>query len=88
MFLQMWALCTGVHEDYGDFFPNAPAELCSGFVQPYTDSPLDLENVNEHVYLRMINSAKKYIYINTPYLIINDQFMSALTQAAKSGTGC
>ena len=44
-----------------------------------------LEDVNEHVYLRMINGAKKYIYINTPYLIINDQFMSALTQAAKSG---
>lgn len=85
MFLQMWALCTGVHEDYGDFFPNAPAEDCGGFVQPYTDSPLDLEDVNEHVYLRMINGAKKYIYINTPYLIINDQFMSALTQAAKSG---
>ena len=41
--------------------------------------------MGEHVYLHIINNAKKYIYINTPYLIIDDSMLSALTLAAKSG---
>ena len=36
---------------------------------PYGDSPLDDENVGELVYMDMINNAKDYIYISTPYLI-------------------
>jgi cardiolipin synthase len=46
---------------------------------------MDHENVGEHVYLQMINNAKNYVYINTPYLIIDDSMVSALTLAAKSG---
>ena len=56
-----------------------------GFVQPYADSPMDADNVGEHVYLQIIGNAKKYVYINTPYLIIDDSMISALTLAAKSG---
>jgi cardiolipin synthase len=57
----------------------------SGYVQPYADSPMDTENVGEHVYLQIINTAKKYLYITTPYLIIDESMMSALCLAAKSG---
>jgi len=46
---------------------------------------MDTENVAEHVYLQIINSAKDYLYINTPYLIIDDSMVSALSLAAKSG---
>ena len=34
---------------------------------------------------KIINNAKKYVYINTPYLVIDDNMLSALTLAAKSG---
>ncbi len=88
MFLQMWELCTETDEDYSDYDPwkNCKCDVLSdGFVQPYADSPLDNENVGEHVYLQMINNAKKYVYITTPYLIIDDSMISALTLAAKSG---
>jgi cardiolipin synthase len=54
-------------------------------VQPYADSPIDKENVGEHVYIQIINKAKRYVYINTPYLILDDGLLSALTLAAKSG---
>ena len=64
---------------------NAAAKRNNGFVQPYADSPLDYENVGEHVYLQIISNAKKYIYINTPYLILDDSLNSALCLAAKSG---
>ncbi len=88
MFLQMWQVCTGVNENYSEYYPwhSAPCEIESdGFVQPYCDSPLDEEHVGEHVYLHIINNAKDYVYINTPYLIVDDSMVSALTLAAKSG---
>lgn len=56
-----------------------------GFVQPYTDSPLDHEDVGENVYLNIISRAKKYLYIFTPYLIIGSEMRTALVNAAKSG---
>jgi len=55
------------------------------FVQPYSDSPMDDDNICEHVYIQIINRARKYVYINTPYLILDDSLLSALTLAAKSG---
>jgi len=64
--------------------PELP-ESADGFVQPYWDSPIDKDNVCEHVYLQIINRAKKYLYINTPYLVLDDGLLSALILAAKSG---
>ena len=88
MFLQMWELATGVEENYMQYYP-WENKLCNieadGFVQPYADSPMDKENIGEHVYLQIINNAKDYVYINTPYLIIDDSMISALCLAAKSG---
>jgi cardiolipin synthase len=44
-----------------------------------------VENVSEHAYMQMITQARKYLYIETPYLIIDDSMMSALILSAKSG---
>lgn len=57
----------------------------AGYVQPYADSPMDDELVGEQVYLRMIQRAEKYIYINTPYLLLDEVLEDALESAAKSG---
>lgn len=88
MFLQMWELAGGKDEDYARYYPwmfeDCPVKA-SGFVQPYADSPMDRENVGEHVYLQIINNAKKYVYINTPYLVVDETMTSALCLAAKSG---
>lgn len=56
-----------------------------GYVQPYGDSPLDNEICAENVYLNIINNSKKYLYIFTPYLIIDNETVTALTLAAKRG---
>ena len=56
-----------------------------GLVLPYADSPMDNENVGEHVYLQILNEARDYVYINTPYLIVDDSMVSALCLAAKRG---
>lgn len=56
-----------------------------GYVIPYGDSPVDNENVGEMVYLDILNQAKKYVYIMTPYLILDHEMLTALSFAAKRG---
>ena len=88
VFLQLWNFSNKTHEDIEDFYPwkDAPcAEETDGYVQPYADSPTDKENVGEFVYLQVINNAREYLYINTPYFIVDHNVMSALKRAAKSG---
>lgn len=89
-FLEIWQIAQKAPDNYYDFYPwknEAPPTLSAtqGYVQPYCDSPIDSEHVSEHVYMHMITTAQKYIYISTPYLIIDDSMISALCLAAKSG---
>ncbi|MDE5792969.1 MAG: cardiolipin synthase, partial [Oscillospiraceae bacterium] len=56
-----------------------------GFIQPYSDSPTDGEYVGKSVYLDIINNAKDYVYIMTPYLILDHEMITALGLAAKKG---
>lgn len=88
MFLEMWVLCAKEQERFEDFYhwrDSACSVRSYGFVQPYADSPMDTENVGEHVYLQILNRTEEYVYITTPYLIIDDSMASALCLAAKSG---
>lgn len=90
IFLQMWNLqYKSGNEDYASFYPGVVRNACIasgwGFVQPYADNPMNDDNVGENVYIQIINTAKKYVYITTPYLVIDDNLLSALTLAAKSG---
>ena len=86
MFLRMWSLCQKSEEDYASYYPpNMPRRDVEGYVLPYSDSPIDTEYIGENVYMQMINGAREYLYITTPYLIVDDDMMSALTLAAKSG---
>ena len=88
MFLSMWDYVRGIQEDFGQFVPTRyqPAPIKeTGFVQPYSDTPLDDEAVGENVYLHLIYQAKKYIHICTPYLIVDNEMVMALCTAAKSG---
>jgi cardiolipin synthase len=88
IFLQMWNLDRPGKDKGGTFYPWKD-ESCgiesAGFVQPYADSPIDEENVGEHVYIQIINNARDYVYINTPYLVVDENLLSALTLSAKSG---
>jgi cardiolipin synthase len=90
MFLSMWNVVTGAKEveNYEDYLPHRyhpHSFIGDGFVQPFSDSPLDSEIISENVYLNLINRARKYVYICTPYLIIDNEMMTALCLAAKSG---
>ncbi len=99
MFLSMWDYLDrtppekrGNYDSYSPSFgENTVIDMCGsegehiGYVQPYSDNPLDFEPVGENVYLGMISAARDYIWIATPYLIIDEQMEQALIRSAKSG---
>lgn len=90
MFLETWSCITKGTEDYTRFRVanndnQALIQANKGFVQPYGDCPLDKQCIGEGVYLNLINNARKYVYIFTPYLIIGEELTTALVNAAQSG---
>ena len=93
MFLQMWDAASSKsknEENYEQYLVPADYKLpevykADGFVMPYADSPLDEEQVGEQVYLDILNQAKSYVHIITPYLILDDGMKNAMAYAAKRG---
>ncbi|MCR5680825.1 MAG: cardiolipin synthase [Clostridiales bacterium] len=92
MFLTMWDyLCGTKTDEIGDYAEYAPLPGAyegvdgAGYVQPYTDSPLDGEPVGENVYLGLIENARSYVWITTPYLIVDERMEQALIHAVRSG---
>ena len=86
MFLHMWNLDekSPVYEPYLEehefSFPDD-----NGFVMPYGDCPLDQDKVGEQVYIDMLNRSQRYIYIMTPYLILDSELENTLKYTAKRG---
>ncbi len=87
MFIQMWERKTRQLSNYEKYKPLNfdDYSAAEGYVLPYGDSPTDNEPVGKYIYLDMITKAKDYIYITTPYLIIDNEMITALGLAAKSG---
>ncbi len=59
----------------------------SGYIQVYGSGPKPIykENIALDVYLNIINQAKKYLYIMTPYLICDYSVLQALVLAKRRG---
>ncbi len=87
MFLSMWNALRHEDTDYTVFKaePSPGPEKKDGFIVPYADTPLDADLTGEDVYLNILNSAKSYCYIVTPYLIIDTDMINALILAARRG---
>jgi len=89
MFLTMWNAFVPTEENFDVYRPHVhhpePFAGDGGLIQPYSDTPLDDENVGENVYLEILSQAKNYVYIFTPYLVIDNEMLTAMTMAAKRG---
>jgi len=86
MFLTLWNAFKNEDEDYTKFkYDFKDKENNGSFVVPYGDTPLDEERTGEDIYLNIINQAKNYVYIFTPYLIIDTDMINSLILAAKRG---
>ena len=86
MFLSIWNSYTKEDKDYYKFkYDFSDKKENNSYVVSYGDNPLDDEVVSEDIYLNIINQAKDYLYIYTPYLIIDNQMINSLCLAAKRG---
>ncbi len=86
MFLRMWNAGERQHVYEPFLFPPTQSQDGrEGYVIPYGDSPLDNELTGEMVYLDMLATARDYVYIMTPYLILDNEMLTALTFAARRG---
>lgn len=95
MFLQVWDYAAASSYpsdcDYYKFKPTITANnlniaQCKGYVQPFCDGPLNNpHNPAEFSYMQIINNARRYIYITTPYLVLDNEMVTALRLAALSG---
>ncbi len=87
-FCEMWSCMSRESLDpqkytyqFFEGFPKA-----SGYVQPYVENPLDTRHYpGEGIYRQILGTAKDYVYIATPYLILDNTMITALTSAAKAG---
>ncbi len=87
MFLQMWNVSETRPENYSAYLLPLQSGFRRemGYMIPYGDSPYDREDVGREVYLHILNHAKKYVHIMTPYLILDSGMTTTLCRAAKSG---
>ncbi len=86
MFLTLWNALNKEDTDYRKY----RAELIfggktDGWIIPYADTPLDDRLTAQDIYLNILNQARNYCYIFTPYLVIDNEMRGALTRAAQRG---
>lgn len=90
MFLQMWNFNEKQENDDSKYLIDHRMQEketidSEGYFLAYGENPFDGDEVAKRVYLDMIQSAKDYIYIMTPYLVLDDEMIDNLTYAAKRG---
>lgn len=84
-FLEMWDADSLEPSDYEAYRPSIDT-VGDGYYQPFTDGPLNNpDNPGEDIYRMIISNAQEYVYITTPYLVVDNKMLSALQSAAESG---
>lgn len=87
VFLQMWE-ASGNDEKHIDYlrYRSVLPQLGDTYCMVISDGPANNpENPIESVYNQMITYSDEYLYITTPYLIVEDYMKSSLIEAAKRG---
>lgn len=87
LFLLDYSLCEKKREEnfkdyYGDFF-----ELNDGYCIPYGDGPKPIykRGISRTLILNMLNNAKTYVYITTPYIIVDNEIIETIENASLRG---
>ena len=86
MFLQLWNASEENRTYMLDLYKSKELyKREKGYVIPYGDSPLDNDKVGQMIYMDILNRAEDYVYIMTPYLILDGEMVTSLQFAAKRG---
>ena len=90
MFLQVWQVDLKTRLiDFSNYLPKyskkIPCDDKNAFTLPYTDYPSLYENISLQIYKYMFNNANNYMYIMTPYLVIDEEMVNVIESCAKRG---
>ncbi len=85
LFLTNWNSVRKEDEEYRIYYRKSGEPASDGYIAPYGDTPFDNEITGQNIYMNILNQANDYVYIMTPYLIIDTEFINALLLAAKRG---
>lgn len=89
MFLTMWATTDEKGDNDIEKYIYASSKYAvtdaPGYIAPFCDSPLDDKPVGRYAYVDILNTAKKYVYIMTPYFVIDEAIFDAMNYAVTRG---
>lgn len=85
MFLEMWYLSSKEVLPFNDFSVPNHEIVHNSIIMPFGDGPTYSLNPSYSLFINLISSAKKSIYISTPYFIIDKEFINALRRAILNG---
>lgn len=85
-FLLDWCYASGEEiDDFSKFYPKNPIRDGDIAIQIVTSGPDHNEEYIKNAYMKMINNAKKYVYLETPYFVPDAPMLEALKLSALSG---
>lgn len=88
-FLSMWDFTTNTISDYESYLSAVkPLKFSDGgYYIPFGSGPVPIYKrpVGKNAFLNLINQSEKYVYITTPYLIIDYDLTESLRNAALRG---
>ena len=88
IYLQNWGYNSRVCDDVQRYLPSEGENISGdGYFLPFGSGPAPLypSPVGKTAFLNMINQAERYLYVTTPYLIIDFDLTEALRGAAMRG---
>lgn len=87
LFLDMWNINSEIPEDGGKYINESAQYATSetGFVIPFGDTPTDNVYIGKRAYIHNLNNASDYVYIMTPYLVIDNEMYESMKFAAQRG---
>ncbi len=86
MFLTVWSFADDTISNYQKYLVDDYQKFDnSSFIAPYTFYPHNHERVGEVMYNSMLKKAKDYVYITTPYLILDYTMLNEFIATAKEG---
>lgn len=86
MFLNNWQASTKKAIDISKYKVETEKSVkIKDFVQPYGTGPITKSPIARNTFMKVISGARKYIYLTTPYFIIDHEMMQTLKLAALSG---
>ena len=85
LFAKNWYMSTDNQLEIEKYKGKKTYKKSEGYIFPFGDGPHNKLNPTYDVYVKLIENAKKSIYISTPYLVIDSVFLKLLANQAKAG---